>query len=46
MSQAQKHLFRMGPENVQVIQAKLRALALACGIPEYRLPKPRIYVPK
>jgi hypothetical protein len=45
LSQAQKHLFRMGPENVQVIQTKLRALALACGIPEYRLPKPRIYTP-
>ena len=45
LSQAQKHLFRMGPENVQVIQTKLRALAMACGIPEYRLPKPRIYTP-
>jgi hypothetical protein len=45
LSQAQKHLFRMGPENVQVIQTKLRALAIACGIPEYRLPKPRIYTP-
>ena len=42
MSPAQKHLFRMGPENVQVIQTKLRALAIACGIPEYRLPKARI----
>ena len=46
LSQAQKHLFRMGPDNVQVIQSKLRALALACGIPEYRLPKPRTYVPR
>ena len=45
LSQAQKHLFRMGPENVQVIQTKLRALAIACGIPEYRLPKPKIYTP-
>ncbi len=45
LSQAQKHFFRMGPENVQVIQTKLRALAIACGIPEYRLPKPRIYTP-
>ena len=45
LSQAQKHLFRMGPENVQVIQTKLRALAIACGIPEYRLPKSRIYTP-
>jgi hypothetical protein len=45
MSPAQKHLFRMGPENVQVIQTKLRALAIACGIPEYRLPKARSYAP-
>jgi hypothetical protein len=45
LSQAQKHLFRTGPENVQIIQTKLRALAIACGIPEYRLPKPRIYSP-
>ena len=27
MSQAQKQLLRMGPENTQVIQTKLRALA-------------------
>jgi hypothetical protein len=45
LDQAQKQFLRMGPENVQVVQTKLRALALACGIPEYRLPKPRIYVP-
>ena len=43
LSQAQKQLLRMGPENTQVIQTKLRALALACGLPEYRLPKPRTH---
>ena len=26
MSQAQKHLFRMGPQNVRAIQSKLREL--------------------
>lgn len=33
MSQAQKHLFRMGPDNVKKIQAKLRDLARALGLP-------------
>jgi hypothetical protein len=41
LSAAQKHLLRMGPENVQVIQKKLREMAEAIGIPENRLPKPR-----
>jgi hypothetical protein len=45
LSGAQKQLLRMGPENTQVIQAKLRALAIACGLPEYRFPKPRTYTP-
>jgi len=45
LSQAQKQLLRMGPENTQVIQTKLRALAVACGLPDYRLPKSRIYTP-
>ena len=43
LSQAQKQFLRMGPDNVQIIQTKLRELALACGIPEYRLPKTRFY---
>jgi len=38
MSQAQKHLFRMGPENVSNIQAKLREMALVLGVPESKLP--------
>jgi hypothetical protein len=35
---AQKQLLRMGPQNVRVIQAKLRAVASALGIPKERLP--------
>ncbi|MCJ7645035.1 MAG: DUF3014 domain-containing protein [Candidatus Aminicenantes bacterium] len=46
LSQAQKQFLRMGPDNVQIIQTKLRELAVACGIPEYRLPKARIYAPE
>jgi hypothetical protein len=38
LSPAQKQLLRMGPRNVRVIQAKLREVALALGIPEHRLP--------
>jgi hypothetical protein len=39
LSQAQKHLLRMGPENILRIQAKLREFALALGIPSSRLPR-------
>jgi hypothetical protein len=46
LSAAQKHLLRMGPENVQLIQAKLREIALALGFTEDQLPKQRIYVPR
>jgi hypothetical protein len=42
MSAAQKHLLRMGPENVQIIQAKLREIADYLGIPAVRLPRPSI----
>lgn len=45
LSDAQKHLLRMGPENVGVIQAKLREMAVALGFAESRLPKARIYTP-
>jgi hypothetical protein len=38
---AQKHLLRTGPQNARTIQASLRAIALALGIPEDRLPKAR-----
>ena len=39
LTPAQKHLARMGPDNVRVIQAKLRQIALAIGIPAARLPQ-------
>ncbi|MBN1224899.1 MAG: DUF3014 domain-containing protein [Candidatus Aminicenantes bacterium] len=38
LSQAQKHLLRMGPENVKKIQSKLRDIALALGVPATSLP--------
>jgi hypothetical protein len=40
LSPAQKHLLRMGPRNVRLIQAKLREVASYLGIPESRLPPP------
>ncbi len=42
MSAAQKHLLRMGPENVQTVQAKLREIADYLGIPASRLPRPSV----
>ena len=38
LTAAQKHLLRMGPRNVRRVQASLRAIALALGIPAERLP--------
>ena len=38
MSAAQKQFLRMGPQNVRVIQRKLREIAFHLGIPESRLP--------
>jgi hypothetical protein len=46
LSDAQKHLLRMGPENVGAVQAKLREMAAALGVPDARLPGPRIYRPQ
>ncbi|GAH52328.1 unnamed protein product, partial [marine sediment metagenome] len=43
LSEAQKHLIRMGPENVRKIQAKLREIGLALGIPENKLPQARMH---
>jgi hypothetical protein len=43
LSEVQKHLIRMGPENVRKIQAKLREIGLALGIPENKLPQSRIH---
>ena len=39
MPAAQKQLLRMGPENARAVQAKLREIALALGIPP-RAPAP------
>lgn len=39
LAPAQKQLLRMGPRNVRVIQAKLREIALAIGIPPERVPQ-------
>ncbi len=38
LSPAQKQLLRMGPANARAVQAKLREIALALGIPPQRLP--------
>jgi hypothetical protein len=43
LNEVQKHLIRMGPQNTQKIQAKLREMALALGLPENQLPKTKIY---
>jgi len=45
LSDAQKHLLRMGPENVGAIQTKMREMAVGLGYPESRLPKARVYNP-
>jgi hypothetical protein len=39
LTAAQKQLVRMGPANARVVQAKLREIALALGIPSQRLPR-------
>jgi len=41
LTAAQKHLLRTGPRNVRTIQAALRQLAVALGIPAERLPAAR-----
>jgi hypothetical protein len=38
LSSAQKQLLRTGPRNTRLLQAKLRQIALALGIPPERLP--------
>lgn len=42
MSAAQKNLLRMGPENVQTVQGRLREIADYLGIPVARLPRPSV----
>lgn len=39
LSQSQKHLLRMGPENILRIQSKLREMAQALGVSSRRLPR-------
>jgi hypothetical protein len=46
LDEVEKHLLRMGPENVQLIQAKLRAIALAMGFSEAQLPPVRASGPR
>ncbi|MBN1938476.1 MAG: DUF3014 domain-containing protein [Candidatus Aminicenantes bacterium] len=43
LNDVQKHLIRMGPENLQLIQVKLREIALALGFTDTQLPLPRPY---
>jgi hypothetical protein len=39
----QKHFLRMGPENLQLIQVKLREISLVLGFTDAQLPVPRPY---
>jgi hypothetical protein len=41
LTPAQKQLLRMGPANARRVQAKLREIAVAVGIPPERLPAPQ-----
>jgi hypothetical protein len=41
LSSAQKQLLRFGPSNARAIQTALRAIGVALGIPEQRLPQRR-----
>lgn len=41
LSAAQRHLLRMGPRNVRIVQAKLREIAPHLGIAPESLPTPR-----
>ncbi len=45
LSEAQKYLLRMGPDNIRSIQRKLRELGEALDIPEHLLPRPKVYIP-
>ena len=45
LSPVQKQLLGTGPRNVRLIQAKLRELAAALGIPADRLPPPVVILP-
>ena len=43
LSEAQKHLLRMGPQNTRKIQKKLREMALLFGVPENQIPAGKAY---
>ncbi len=43
LSDAQKHLLRMGPKNIRIIQNKLREMARALNVPENQLPQTPVY---
>ena len=45
LSAAQKHVLRTGPENLQLIQVKLREIGLALGFADEQLPKPKAAAP-
>jgi hypothetical protein len=42
LSEAQKHLLRMGPQNMRRVQKKLKEVALLLGTPESQLPKSKV----
>ena len=46
LSEAQKHLLRMGPQNTRKIQKKLREIALLLGASENQLPKSKVVTAK
>ena len=43
LEDAQRDLLRMGPQNIRKVQNKLREMAMALGVPENQLPKPKAY---
>jgi hypothetical protein len=45
LSRAQQQLLRMGPQNVRLVQEKLRAIASHLGISEASLPRERVIRP-
>lgn len=42
LSRAQQHLLRMGPENMRIVQEKLRVIARELGLSEGSLPRERV----
>jgi hypothetical protein len=46
LSEAQKHLLRMGPQNTRKIQKKLREMILLLGVPENKIPASKAYSAK